>query len=117
MAAPDFIYKIVTADVMAKTRETRRFPGMPIDVADGYLHFSTAAQLGETLSLHFRGQMNLVVFSVPVAPLGEKLKWEPSRGGQLFPHLYGDLPVGLIGPEAIVSVSDTGTVTLPEWVK
>ncbi len=117
MVRPSFIYKIATADVVARSRQEGRFIGMPIDIADGYLHFSTAEQLAETLRLHFAGQSGLVVFSVPTAAVADRLKLEPSRGGQLFPHLYGDLAMALIAREAVVSVPADGAIALPEWVQ
>jgi uncharacterized protein (DUF952 family) len=69
------------------------FGGSPVDVADGYIHFSSAAQLRETVKRHFQGQADLVLLSVDSATLGPDLRWEPSRGGDLFPHLYAALPV------------------------
>lgn len=93
------------------------FVGMPIDLKDGYVHFSTATQLGETLRLHFAGQGDLVVFSVRTGDLGGGLRWEPSRGGQLFPHLYGELPMHAVAQSATVAVAADGGVTLPEWVR
>ncbi len=62
-----------------------------MDIADGYIHLSTAGQLDETLAKHFTGQPDLVIAAVPLAPLGEALRWEVSRGGALFPHFYGRL--------------------------
>jgi len=68
-----------------------RFEGSAVDLADGYIHFSTAAQAGETAARHFRGQSDLVVLEVEADDLGGAIRWEPSRGGALFPHLYGAL--------------------------
>ena len=65
--------------------------GAPIDLADGYIHFSTAKQAGETAEKHFAGEDGLKVLAVQVEPLGDDLKWEVSRGGALFPHLYREL--------------------------
>ena len=90
---------------------------MPVDHADGYLHFSTAEQLRETLRLYFSGAADLVLFAVASADVSSALRWEPSRGGQLFPHLFGELPMSLIGDTAAISVAADGSVTLPEWVK
>jgi uncharacterized protein (DUF952 family) len=89
---------------------------MPIDLKDGFVHFSTAAQLAETLKLHFAGQGDLVVFAVRPADLAD-LRWEPSRGGQLFPHGYGALPLAAVGQSASVSVAADGAVTLPDFVR
>lgn len=117
MLNPDFIYKITSHEAYRVFAKTGIFPGMPVDRKDGYVHFSTAAQLGETLRLHFAGQGEVVVFSVRPQDLGATLRWEPSRGGQLFPHLYGDLPIAALGEHATVSVDAAGNVTLPEWVR
>jgi uncharacterized protein (DUF952 family) len=117
MRNPDFVYKIASHEAYRVFTKTGVFPGMPIDITDGYVHFSTATQLAETLRLHFAGQGNLVVFSVRAYDLGTALRWEPSRGGQLFPHLYGALPISAVGQHATVSVDTDGSVTLPEWVQ
>ena len=114
---PEFIYKIASHDTYRVFAKTGIFPGMAVDIKDGYVHFSTAAQLAETLRLHFAGQGDVVVFSVRSADLGAALRWEPSRGGQLFPHLYGELPIAAVGRYATVSVAADGHVALPEWVR
>lgn len=115
---PLFIYKIATSSSLSAARHSGRYAGMPIDAEDGYLHFSTAAQLAETLRLHFKGQADLVILAIRAADLGEALVWEPSRGGQLFPHLYGGpLDMNAVEWEAIVSVDENGNCTLPEAVK
>lgn len=116
MRNPEFVYKIASHEAYRVFAKTGVFPGMPIDLKDGYVHFSTAEQLAETLRLHFAGQGDVVVFSVRTDDLGTALRWEPSRGGQLFPHLYGELPISAIGQHATVSVAADGSVTLPEWV-
>lgn len=77
------------------------YAGSSQDAADGFIHFSTAAQVVESAAKHRAGQTGLVLLAVEVARLGEALKWEPSRGGQLFPHLYGALPL-----DAVVRVAD-----------
>jgi uncharacterized protein (DUF952 family) len=117
MPNPDFIYKIASHEAYRVFAKTGHFPGMPIDNQDGYIHFSTAGQLAETLRLHFAGQGNIVVFSVRTYDLGTALRWEPSRGGQLFPHLYADLSIATVGQHVTVSVATDGSVTLPEWVQ
>jgi uncharacterized protein (DUF952 family) len=85
------IYKILRRDEWLAAQKTGTFAGSAIDHRDGYIHFSTAAQARETARLHFRGQADLVVLEVDAAPLEGALKWEPSRGGALFPHLYRSL--------------------------
>jgi len=89
------IYKIVSAEEWARAEAGGRFEGAEIDLKDGYIHFSTAEQWPETLRLHFAGRTGLVLVAVEADALGEALKWEPSRGGQLFPHLYGTLPTAV----------------------
>jgi uncharacterized protein (DUF952 family) len=113
-----FIYKIATESVFSPARGTSQFVGMPIDAADGYMHFSSAGQLSETLRLHFAGQSDLVLLAVPTAALGDGLVWEPSRGGDLFPHFYGGaLPTAVIAWEAPLSVAADGSCVLPEAVR
>lgn len=85
------IYKILPRADWTAAHEAQRYEGSHLDVADGFIHFSTAAQAHETARRHFAGQADLVVLEVEADDLGEALKWEPSRGGELFPHLYGPL--------------------------
>ena len=117
MRNPDFVYKIAARPAAEAAAAEGKFPRMPIDDKDGYIHFSTAEQLAETLRLHFAGQGNLVLLAVRPIEMGAGLRWEPSRGGQLFPHLYADLHIGALGQYATISVADDGSVTLPEWVQ
>ena len=116
MRNPEFIYKIATHEAYRVFAKTGVFPGAPIDIADGYIHFSTAAQLAETLRLHFAGQGDLVVFSVRTYDLGTALRWEPSRGGQLFPHYYGLLPLDAVSWTVPGSVGPGGEADLPDAV-
>lgn len=95
------IYKILPRTAWEEALAKGRFDGSPVDLEDGYIHFSTAAQAQETAAKHFRGQAGLMVVAVDAEALGEALRWEPSRGGQLFPHLYGALD-----PRLAHSVSD-----------
>lgn len=113
----DRIYKVCTKECFEQSRAVGRFIGMPIDIADKYLHFSSAEQLAETIRLYFAGQTDLVLFSVATASCGEALKWEPSRGGALFPHLFADLPMSSVIESIVFDVSQDGRVALPEWVK
>lgn len=85
------IYKIFAGSEWAALEADGRSAGAPIDLADGYIHFSTAAQAQETAAKHFAGREGLVLAAIDADKLGEKLVWEPSRGGALFPHLYGEL--------------------------
>lgn len=90
------IYKILPRADWAAALEAGRFEGSAADRADGFIHFSTAAQAGETARRHFAGQAGLVVLEVEADDLGPRLRWEPSRGGDLFPHLYGPLDVARV---------------------
>jgi uncharacterized protein (DUF952 family) len=89
------VYKILTRAAWDEAVARGRFDGAPIDLQDGYIHFSTAAQAQETAAKHFRGQAGLVVVAFAAEALGAALRWEPSRGGQLFPHLYAPLDPAL----------------------
>ncbi|MEL6957753.1 MAG: DUF952 domain-containing protein [Pseudomonadota bacterium] len=82
------IYKILTAEQWAELDQTGRFDGAPIDLADGYIHTSTASQATETADKHFAGQSGLMLAALEAATYGDDLVWEPSRGGQDFPHIY-----------------------------
>jgi len=90
------IYKIVPATVWAEAEASGRFGGHGIDRDDGFIHLSDADQLRATAERHFRGQRGLVLVAVDSARLGADLRWEPSRGGALFPHLYAPLPLAAV---------------------
>ncbi len=85
------IYKILEASAWARALAGGRFEGSADDRADGFIHFSTADQVPETARRHFAGQAGLMMLALEAEDLGSALKWEPSRGGALFPHLYGAL--------------------------
>ena len=85
------IFKILPRAEWTAAEALGRFEGSAVDHHDGYIHFSTAAQAHETARRHFAGQADLVVLEVEGDDLGAALRWEPSRGGDLFPHLYGVL--------------------------
>lgn len=87
------IYKICPAALWRQAEAEGVFRGSPVDLADGFIHFSTAEQAKETAAKHFAGQCDLVLVAVDSEPLGGILQWEPSRGGALFPHLYAPLDV------------------------
>lgn len=86
-------FKILTADQWADFERDGVFTGAPVDLADHYIHLSTADQLEETLAKHFSGQHNLVIAEIDLTVLGDMVRWEKSRGDQLFPHIYGVLPM------------------------
>lgn len=87
------IYKIAGRQEWAAAEAAGRFDGAAVDLADGYIHFSTAGQVAETAARHFAGRDDLVLVAVDTAAIAAALKYEPSRGGALFPHLYGPLPL------------------------
>ena len=93
---PRTAFKILTAAQWAQFEADGLFKGAPVDLADGYIHLSTADQVQGTLDKHFAGQNRLVIAEVDLAPLQPLIKWEVSRGGALFPHIYGDLPMTAI---------------------
>ena len=85
------IYKIFRADEWKSFQSGGNTEGAPVDLADGFIHFSTAEQARETAAKHFAGEDHLILFAVDSDGLGDALRWEPSRGGALFPHLYAEL--------------------------
>jgi len=93
-ARAQVIYKIVPASLWPSRGEA--FSGAPVDLADGFIHFSTKAQVAETAARHFAGADDLLLVEVDAVQLGGALKWEPSRGGDLFPHLYARLPLSAV---------------------
>jgi uncharacterized protein (DUF952 family) len=90
------IYKICSTQLWRDAQRAGLFRGAPLDLADGFIHFSSAAQVAETAAKHFSGAIDQILVAVDGALLGEALKWEPSRGGDLFPHLYGALPLDAV---------------------
>ena len=90
-----FVFKICPAADWRTAIEEGVYLGSSVDRRDGFIHLSTNDQLAETRRRHFAGQRDLVLVELDPRDLGAKLRWEPSRGGELFPHLYGPLPVHL----------------------
>jgi len=86
------IYKIVPAGLWREAERRGVFAGAPVDLADGFIHFSTAGQTRETADKHFAGQTGLLLVMVHAEDFGADMRWEKSRGGALFPHLYAPLP-------------------------
>lgn len=93
---PKLIYKICPRPLWKAAEAKRVFHGAGIDLADGFIHFSTASQLAETAKRHFSGQTDLLLVAVAEEMLGSALRYEVSRGGALFPHLYGPLPLSAV---------------------
>jgi uncharacterized protein (DUF952 family) len=90
------IYKICTAAEWHAAEHAGAYGGSAVDRRDGFIHFSTAEQVAETAARHFAGQRDLVLIAVDTEKLGDRLKWEPSRGEALFPHLYGELALAAV---------------------
>lgn len=101
------IYKILPSAEWDAALARGRFDGSAIDLKDGFIHFSAADQWAETLAKHFAGQTDLLLVAVEADALGPGLKWEASRGGALFPHLYGVLPTDLA--VSVVTLPDPGS--------
>lgn len=108
------IYKIAPRDLWAQAEEAGIFTGAPVDIADGYIHFSTYTQVRETAAKHFAGQTDLLLVSVDVAALGDALKYEASRGGALFPHLYATLPMSAVTKVEPLPLDKDGLHIFPE---
>jgi uncharacterized protein (DUF952 family) len=105
-------YKVLSADDWAALNADV-FHGAPIDIADGFIHLSTAAQLTETVDRHFSGQTGLVIAAIDLASLGDSVRWEPSRQGQLFPHVYARLSRKVVIAWCPLERQANGTVRVP----
>ena len=103
-------YKLVDRAEWDAALAAGAYAGSAVDRADGYIHMSTAAQLAETARRHYAGKRDLVLVEVALAPLGEALKWEASRGGDLFPHLFAHLPATADAPQRGLSVDAAGVM-------
>ncbi len=112
MTRPTTAYKVLTGLQMADL-EAGSFEGAPIDIQDGYIHLSTAAQLTETVDKHFADQPDLWVAAVDLEALGDAIKWEVSRGGAEFPHLYGTLTLETVIAYSPLERTGDGSVALP----
>lgn len=110
---PGVAYKVLTGDQMAELLEKGSFAGAPVDLADGYVHMSTAEQVQGTVDKHFAGQRGLHIAAIDLAALGDLIRWEVSRGGALFPHLYANLPLSAVITHAPLERADDGSVILP----
>lgn len=86
-------FKILTHQQWVDFERERVFRGAPVDIADGYIHLSTAEQIEGTIARHFAGQTDLMIAEVDLIGLGDAIRWEEARGGELFPHLYAELPI------------------------
>ena len=107
----NYIYKICDRPLWTAAEQAGRFTGAEIDLKDGFIHFSTADQLAETLRLHFAGRTGLCLITVDASVL--EIKWEPARSGDLFPHLYDDLPLSAVRSVDDLNVDSDGIHQLP----
>jgi uncharacterized protein (DUF952 family) len=110
MTRPSEAFKLVAASEWAAALAEGVYAGSAVDRADGYIHLSTALQLAETARRHYAGRSHLLLLTVPLGGLGGALVWEPSRGGELFPHLYAPLAVSTVTAVRACSVSPEGTL-------
>jgi uncharacterized protein (DUF952 family) len=108
------IYKICGQAAWRAAEAGGAFLGSEVDARDGFIHFSTAAQVAETAAKHFADASDLVLVAVDAGALGPSLKWEPSRGGDLFPHLYGPLPLSAVRWMQPLSRAADGRHAFPE---
>ncbi|EJW11159.1 hypothetical protein A33M_3420 [Rhodovulum sp. PH10] len=108
------VYKICPSALWREAERSGVFHGAPVDRADGFIHFSTAGQVAETAEKHFFRQPGLLLVAVEVKALGAALHWEPSRGGALFPHLYGPLPLTAVRKVMPLPLDSAGRPVVPQ---
>ena len=106
-------FKVLTDQQMSGFERDGVFHGAPVDLEDGFIHMSSAAQLAGTLDKHFAGQANLWIAEVDLEALGEAVQWEVSRGGERFPHLYAPLPLSAVVAYSPLVREDDGSVRWP----
>jgi uncharacterized protein (DUF952 family) len=116
--AKSFIFHMCRSDEWERARilPTRLYSGSSQDAADGFIHFSTAAQIAGSAARHRAGQAGLTLLTVDAGRLGPALRWEPSRDGALFPHLYGPLPVDLVLRADPLALGDDGQHIFPPHI-
>lgn len=113
---PEFVYRLLDDAVWRAAEQAGAFRGSEHDLRDGFIHFSTAAQVEETAARHYAGRVGLVLLTVRVSTLGEALRWEPSRGGALFPHLYAALPTSAVERTDALPLAADGQHVFPRAV-
>jgi uncharacterized protein (DUF952 family) len=113
MVAMSVIYKIAERQLWAAAAAAGHFDGSVHDLRDGFIHFSTASQARETAAKHFAGQQDLVLAAIDTTHLGQALKWEPSRDGALFPHLYATLAMTSVEWTKLLPLGDDGRHVFP----
>lgn len=111
---PDVAFKILSRVDWRAALAEGRYDGSAVDRADGYIHLSAAEQLEATAAKHYAGQADLMLVEVDLTALGDALIWEPSRGGALFPHIYGPLPVAATRAARALSVTADGRMIIDE---
>jgi uncharacterized protein (DUF952 family) len=107
------VYKVMTAAELQQMHRDGVFHGSPADIADGYIHLSCGSQVAATLDRHFSGVDGLVLAAVDLSVLGDTVHWELARGGLLFPHIYGPMPVGAVVAVTTLERTPDGAVKLP----
>ncbi|MBV9568618.1 MAG: DUF952 domain-containing protein [Hyphomicrobiales bacterium] len=107
------VFKICSEDEWRRAEREKIFRGSAVDLRDGFIHFSTAEQLAETAAKHFAGRRDLLLVAVETEALGEALRFEPSRGGALFPHLYAPLRISAVRFVEPMPLGAEGTHCLP----
>ncbi|ASP36413.1 DUF952 domain-containing protein [Labrenzia sp. VG12] len=108
------IFKIVPETLWQEALDRKAFQGAPVDLADGFIHFSDPDQVKETAAKHFAGQQDLLLVAFEADGFGDKLKWEPSRGGALFPHLYATFDPAVALWVKDLPLAEDGTHVFPE---
>jgi len=108
------VFKVATRQAWDAACQLGAFAGSSDDLRDGYIHLSAAHLLAGTLAKHFKGQTDLVLITLDAAALGDKLRWEPSRDGELFPHLYAALPAAAAREVRALKLDDRGVPIVPE---
>jgi len=103
-----FAYKLLTEDQWKDWKECGVFTGAPVDVADGYIHLSTRDQARETAEKYFADTDPLMLVMIDLPALGGTVKWEPSRGGALFPHVYGTIPMSAVAGKSKLRLQNSG---------
>jgi len=111
------VYKICPASLWREAERDGVFRGSEHDRRDGFIHFSSAGQVADTAARHFAGQHDLLLIAVDENKLGDALRWEPSRGGALFPHLYGDLDLGAVMRITLLPLGPDGRHRFPESLR
>lgn len=112
-----FIFKLLTQDQWQSFQAEKVFKGAPVDLADGYIHFSTRLQAAETAHKYFSDVPDVVVAEIVVDALPMPLKWEPARKGALFPHLYADLPLASVARHSVLTRNADGRFEFPDWAQ